>query len=251
MQSTSEGMAAFVSQTDAIGTAVLLLLVAMSAASWTAIMVKAWRYASSKRQSMRVTQGFWEASSFQQAVAQLDAANPDDPFGCLALAADRAAAHRQRMGQAPKVLGEAIDFSDFATRQLRNAINRANARLEWGLTLLASVGSTAPFVGLFGTVWGIYHALRAIGATGQGTLDTVAGPVGEALIMTGLGLAVAIPAVLAYNAFTRRNRVILTELDGFAHDLHAWMVTGARVEARLALRSTPLASARPAPKGAA
>ena len=94
----------------------------------------------------------------------------------------------------------------------------------------ASVGSTAPFVGLFGTVWGIYHALMSIGASGQATLDKVAGPVGEALIMTGLGLAVAIPAVLAYNAFTRRNRVILMELDGFAHDLHAWLITGMRVE---------------------
>jgi biopolymer transport protein ExbB len=108
------------------------------------------------------------------------------------------------------------------------------ARLESGLTVLASVGASAPFVGLFGTVWGVYHALVNIGMSGQSTLDKVAGPVGEALIMTALGLAVAIPAVLAYNFFTRSNRVVLAELDGFAHDLFAFMSTGARVSESVA-----------------
>jgi biopolymer transport protein ExbB len=106
-------------------------------------------------------------------------------------------------------------------------IEEETARAEGGLTLLASVGSTAPFVGLFGTVWGVYHALVAIGISGQGTLDKVAGPVGEALIMTGLGLAVAIPAVLAYNTFVRGNRLMLSRLDSFAHDIHALLTTGA------------------------
>ena len=220
----------------------------MSAASWTVIAVKVWRYAQGRRQSMRVMQGFWEASSFQQAVAQLDNAGENEPFASLAASAQRALAHFQRQGQ--KVLGESLDFSEFVTRQLRNAIGRVTARLEWGQTLLASVGSTAPFVGLFGTVWGIYHALMSISGSGQATLDKVAGPVGEALIMTGLGLAVAIPAVLAYNGFTRRNRVILMELDGFAHDLHAWLITGARVGAQSA--SAPVRQPmQPAPKGAA
>jgi biopolymer transport protein ExbB len=149
--------------------------------------------------------------------------------------------------QQPQALGEQLDVSEFLTRQLRASIARASARLDWGQTLLASVGSTAPFVGLFGTVWGIYHALVSISNSGQATLDKVAGPVGEALIMTGLGLAVAIPAVLAYNAFTRRNRVIMTELDGFAHDLHAWLLTGARVGAPVEGRP---AAPRPATKGA-
>ncbi len=122
-----------------------------------------------------------------------------------------------------------VDPSELITRTLRQEINRVSARLENGLTLLASVGATAPFVGLFGTVWGIYHALVAVSATGTVQIDKVAGPVGEALIMTALGLVVAIPAVLAYNAFTRVNRVTLAELDGFAHDLHAYLTTGTRV----------------------
>ena len=112
---------------------------------------------------------------------------------------------------------------------MRRVIDEETARLESGLTVLASVGSTAPFVGLFGTVWGVYHALINIGMSGQGTLDKVAGPVGEALIMTALGLAVAIPAVLAYNAFVRSNRMVLAELDAFAHDLFAFLTTGSHV----------------------
>ena len=112
---------------------------------------------------------------------------------------------------------------------MRRVIDEDTARLESGLTVLASVGSTAPFVGLFGTVWGVYHALVAIGLSGQGTLDKVAGPVGEALIMTALGLAVAIPAVLAYNGFVRANRLVLARLDAFAHDLYAVLTTGAHV----------------------
>jgi len=115
------------------------------------------------------------------------------------------------------------------TRVLRSEITQASSRMESGLTFLASVGSTAPFVGLFGTVWGIYHALLAIAASGQVQIDKVAGPVGEALIMTAAGLAVAIPAVLAYNAFVRVNRIALAELDGFAHDLLALMLTGSRL----------------------
>jgi biopolymer transport protein ExbB len=109
-------------------------------------------------------------------------------------------------------------------------MSRTGAQLESGLTLLASVGSTAPFIGLFGTVWGIYHALLQIASSGQVMIDRVAGPVGEALVMTAAGLAVAIPAVLAYNAFTRINRVTLAELDGFAHDLLALVTTGRRLD---------------------
>ncbi|MNC54754.1 Biopolymer transport protein ExbB [compost metagenome] len=115
---------------------------------------------------------------------------------------------------------------DFLLRALRQAITLERIRLEQGLTLLASVGSAAPFIGLFGTVWGIYHALLAIGSAGQSSLDKVAGPVGEALIMTGFGLAVALPAVLIYNFFVRRNRLKLAALDEFAYDLFALLVTG-------------------------
>ena len=121
-----------------------------------------------------------------------------------------------------------VSADDFMTRALRRTLEQEAAHLERGQTLLASVASSAPFIGLFGTVWGIYHALLAIGMSGQASLDQVAGPIGEALIMTALGLAVAIPAVLAYNAFARNNRLLLSELDGFAHDLFAFMSTGIR-----------------------
>lgn len=117
-------------------------------------------------------------------------------------------------------------MAEYLTRVLRNGIDQEATKVEYGLTVLASAGSAAPFVGLFGTVWGIYHALVQIGMSGQGTLDKVAGPVGEALIMTAVGLAVAIPAVLSYNAFTRSNRVWLSKLDGFAHDLYALVTVG-------------------------
>ena len=117
-------------------------------------------------------------------------------------------------------------ISEYLTRVLRNGIDQESTKVEYGLTVLASAGSAAPFVGLFGTVWGIYHALVQIGMSGQGTLDKVAGPVGEALIMTAVGLAVAIPAVLAYNSFTRRNRIWLAKLDNFAHDLYVLVTVG-------------------------
>ena len=119
-----------------------------------------------------------------------------------------------------------VDAGEFLTRALRNAMAHAQARVERGLTFLASVGSTAPFIGLFGTVWGIYHALAGLAGATQVVLDKVAGPVGEALIMTAAGLFVAIPAVLAYNASVRANRLVLAQLDGFAHDLHAYLVNG-------------------------
>jgi biopolymer transport protein ExbB len=122
-----------------------------------------------------------------------------------------------------------MGVSDWLTRSLRNSIDESTARLQSGLAVLASVGSTAPFVGLFGTVWGIYHALITISSAGQASIDKVAGPIGEALIMTALGLAVAIPAVLGYNALVRGNKSVLMKLNRFAHDLHAYFVTGARV----------------------
>ncbi|TGO02461.1 hypothetical protein PN36_24710 [Candidatus Thiomargarita nelsonii] len=123
----------------------------------------------------------------------------------------------------------------FLMRHLRRALNEERAQLDSGLTILATVGSTAPFIGLFGTVLGIYDALVTISAKGSAALNTVAAPVGEALIMTALGLAVAIPAVLAYNALVRGNRAFLNKLEGFAHDLHTYLSTGARMESRVYL----------------
>ena len=130
---------------------------------------------------------------------------------------------------------QSLSISDWVTLELRNGVDEFTAKLQAGLAILASVGSTAPFVGLFGTVWGIYHALLSIGMSGQATIDKVAGPVGEALIMTALGLAVAIPAVLGYNALVRGNKGILGKVNRFAHDLHAYFVTGARVGGAVAV----------------
>jgi biopolymer transport protein ExbB len=221
------GLSAFLSTTDAIGIVVALLLLAMSVASWAVMLSKFVRVLSVRRSARQIIEQFWAAPSLARAA---DALRPEEahPFAALALTGANAAAHHQRH-QAGR-LGDALTLSEFVTRALRQGINAAQARLETGLSLLASVGSTAPFVGLFGTVWGIYHALISIAATGQATIDKVAGPVGEALIMTALGLAVAIPAVLGYNALTRINRVLLADLDAFAHDLHAYLATGAKLD---------------------
>jgi biopolymer transport protein ExbB len=124
---------------------------------------------------------------------------------------------------------EVLNRSEFIDRALRQAVTRESSRLENGLTLLATVGSSAPFVGLLGTVWGIYRALIAIGASGKADIGAIAGPVGEALIMTAIGLFVAIPALLGYNFFVRSNRLTLAKFDEFAHDLHDYFATGARV----------------------
>jgi len=150
-----------------------------------------------------------------------------EPFSKIALECASAAAHHQRHEGSRLV--EALNRSEFIDRALRQAVSRESENLENGLTVLATVGSTAPFVGLLGTVWGIYHALTGIATSGQSSIEAVAGPVGEALIMTALGLFVAIPAVLAYNFFVRANRVTNSKFDAFAHDLHDFFATGSRV----------------------
>ena len=135
-----------------------------------------------------------------------------------------AQAHHARYGSSR--LEEAGTAQDFLTRTIKKVLDEETVQMENGLTILATIGSTAPFVGLFGTVWGVYHALVAIGISGSGSLDKVAGPVGEALIMTGLGLAVALPAVMGYNWLTRRNRVLAAKLDAFAFELFAFLSSG-------------------------
>ena len=217
-------------QGDIVTRAVFLLLLAMSLASWMVILIKALDLRRFSAQS-KATERYWHSPDIATGLAQLgaDAANP---FRSLALEGRDAAAHILRKEpEARPRLHDGMDASDWVTRCLRNSIDESTARLQSGLAILASVGSTAPFVGLFGTVWGIYHALMSIGMAGQATIDKVAGPIGEALIMTALGLAVAIPAVLGYNALVRGNKNVLGKLNRFAHDLHAYFVTGARVGA--------------------
>ena len=174
---------------------------------------------------------FWHAKDFGQGLGLL-ATDSRSPYLLLAQEGEKAAKHIGPQENGGRLaLQESFDFSDWVTRSLQNAIDDAMADLQGGLGILASAGSTAPFIGLFGTVWGIYHALMAIGLAGQASLDKVAGPIGESLIMTALGLAVAIPAVLGYNAIVRSNKNVRARLNRFAYDLHAYFLTGARVSA--------------------
>jgi biopolymer transport protein ExbB len=221
------GLAHFLGQTDIVGKTLLVILLLMSIATWYLIITKTITTLTLRRRTKRFLEAFWDAPSLQAVATRLEDQHPDEPFSHLAWHAIVAARHHQRHGGSK--LNEAGSGADFITRSMRRVIDEETSRFESGLTVLASVGSTAPFIGLFGTVWGVYHALVNIGMSGQGTLDKVAGPVGEALIMTALGLAVAIPAVLAYNFAVRSNRMVLAQLDSFAHDLYAFLTTGSHV----------------------
>jgi len=202
-------------QADGLIRANVYILFAMSLTSWFLIFLKTWASVRARR-TVRSLDAFWSAPSIDQALAVLAAKDSEALLAPLAKAAFEATQ------PARSSTGSSWNTpSDRLTRALRSAIQSANERLESGLTLLASIGATAPFVGLLGTVWGIYHALLNIASSGSLSIDRVAGPVGEALIMTAFGLGVAIPAVLAYNSFARANRLVIAHIDGFAHDLHA------------------------------
>jgi biopolymer transport protein ExbB len=220
MESTS-GLA-FITEGGVVSVIVALILLTMSILSWYFVVVKSWQVVKHKRQVSAYVRQFWRKSTLQEALQE---SQPDSPAYKLAVTAVESTQHHQQY--AAQSLGAACSQDEFTARQLRRVLSQEQATFESGLSVLASVGSVAPFVGLFGTVWGIYHALTAIGQSGVATIDKVAGPVGEALIMTAIGLAVAIPAVLAYNAFIKANRSIMAELESFAQDLHTLLTTGA------------------------
>ncbi|WP_298833665.1 MotA/TolQ/ExbB proton channel family protein [uncultured Piscinibacter sp.] len=205
------GLPHFWEQGDAITRGVAVLLLAMSVTAWVLIFWKAWLLRRVRRDIARAVPAFWAAPSLEAGRQQLEAFDRESalrPLLAAAIAAPRADTLESR-GQMASQL----------TRRLRDALHAVLAQLQLGQVLLASIGSTAPFVGLFGTVWGIYHALAAISAAGAITIEKVSGPVGEALVMTAAGLAVAIPAVLAYNVFGKVVGACEAELEGFAHDL--------------------------------
>jgi biopolymer transport protein ExbB len=218
------GFGHFISQTDAVGLTLLGILVLMSAVSWTLIIVKGFGNLIRNRRSNAFLSFFWNASSLEAVQHEISTHGVRDPFSHLTAHAMNAQAHHARYGAAK--LEEAGGAQDFLTRTIKKVLDEETTRLDNGLAVLATVGATAPFVGLFGTVWGVYHALVAIGMSGSGTLDKVAGPVGEALIMTGIGLAVAIPAVMGYNWLTRTNRVLTAKLDAFAFELFTFLSMG-------------------------
>ena len=213
-------MESFWSQGDAITRSVAVLLLLMSVSAWVLIFWKSWLLRRVRMDIERAVPAFWAAPSLDDGRAQLAAFDRE-----AALSPLLAAATLTPQGGTLEAKGHA---DSQLTRRLRDALHGVLAQLQFGQVLLASIGSTAPFIGLFGTVWGIYHALISISAAGTITIERVSGPVGEALVMTAAGLAVAIPAVLAYNVFGKIVGACEAELEGFAHDLREMMVDAAR-----------------------
>lgn len=220
MNDTSLGLANMLSNADAVIWLTAIVLLAMSVLSWTLIIAKGRQIHKSRLSVTASAAAFWKSSSLQAGAAQLQSLEPTPLLAPMAAIAMELAGS---VGSASSLDGQS-NAEDRITRGLRAGFHASTTALESGLVTLASIGATAPFVGLFGTVWSIYHALVGISGSGQMMIEQVAGPVGEALIMTAFGLFVAIPAVLAYNALTRSNRVILAELDGFANDLRAYLL---------------------------
>jgi biopolymer transport protein ExbB len=196
---------------DAVAKTVLLLLLIMSIGSWYILIVKILEQTKMNKQSKAATKDFWSAGTIQQGANALEARSP---YRFMADAAINAVKKHDGL------LGH-VDLNDWISMGIQRAVDRVQSSTQNGLAFLATVGSISPFVGLFGTVWGIYHALTAIGISGQASIDKVAGPVGEALLMTAIGLAVAVPAVLAYNWLVRRNKAVMDDVRAFSNDLHA------------------------------
>jgi biopolymer transport protein ExbB len=227
-QNVSSGLAHVWIQGDAVTRTVALVLLVMSLATWIIIL---WKYLDQRaqRQQARACEGFWHSADFAEGLDKLGAQD-GNPFRALANEGREAARHvLHKDGRPGPQLHDTLDVSDWVERCLRRSLDDATARAQSALTVLASIASTAPFVGLFGTVWGIYLALLSIGAGGQVSIDQVAGPIGEALIMTAMGLLGAIPAVLGYTVRGRGNKGINHQRNRFAHDLHAYFVTRAPV----------------------
>jgi biopolymer transport protein ExbB len=227
---------ALITQGDAVTGLVAALLLLMSVASWVVIVWKAWLLRRASGDVARSTAVFWQSAAI--ADAQQKVAAFDRELLVLPLIAATGL-------QAPGTLASAGDRAQQLTRLLRDALHAVLHKLQYGQVLLATVGSTAPFVGLLGTVWGIYHALVGIAAAGQITIDKVSGPVGEALIMTAAGLAVAIPAVLAYNIFGRHISRIEADLEGFAYDLRELLTSSSSDGVDVRSEGPPRASTAP------
>ncbi len=205
------GFEALLKDSDGVTKTVLALLLIMSISSWYVLIVKLLEQAKMGKQSKEAAKDFWPAGTIQQGCAKLA---ENSPFRFIAEAGLEATKkHEGLMGHVP--------LNDWVTMGIQRSVDRVQSNMQGGLSVLATVGSISPFVGLFGTVWGIMHALTAIGISGQASIDKVAGPVGEALLMTAIGLAVAVPAVLAYNWLVGRNKNVMADVRAFGGDLHA------------------------------
>ena len=211
------GLEAMWKEGDMVSKVTLFILVIMSIGTWYIMISKCLQQSKIRKQAKEAEHQFWESSSLDNATENLDEAS------VYRFIAEKGIKSTKNHGG---TLLERIDFNTWVTISISRAIDKIQNHLSGGLAFLATVGSTAPFVGLFGTVWGIYHALTASGVSGQASIDKVAGPVGEALIMTAIGLAVAVPAVLGYNWLTRRNKAVMEEVRTFGSDLHAVLLSG-------------------------
>jgi biopolymer transport protein ExbB len=214
------GIGALWAQGDFVARFVLVAMLIMSGATWYIMIVKFIDQTKLMGQAKAANATFWKSASVPEGVKSLSAGSP---FWYIADRGVSAQNHHEG------TLVEQIDLSSWVTMSINRAVDEIQSRLQGGLAVLATVGSTAPFVGLFGTVWGIYHALTAIGISGQASIDKVAGPVGEALIMTAIGLAVAVPAVMGYNWLVRRNKAGMEAVRAFSADLHSVLLSGSRV----------------------
>jgi biopolymer transport protein ExbB len=213
------GLKALWEQGDAVAHGTLIIMLIMSMGSWYVIFTKLFEQSKMLKSARTSTEAFWKAASVKDGVKNLEEGSASRFIAEQALKADD---HHEG------TMVETIDRHTWVSMNIDRAVGHVQSRLQGGLAILATVGSTAPFVGLFGTVWGIYNALVKIGISGQASIDKVAGPVGEALIMTAIGLAVAVPAVMGYNWLIRRNKVIMDATRAFAADLHSVLIAGKR-----------------------
>jgi biopolymer transport protein ExbB len=213
---------------DFITRFVALALLTCSIITWVILLSRFWDLRNLHKLSPQLDQ-FWRATSYDQGL-NVFSDHAGNPYYQIAKSAATASAHHQSQSTNHRELLQTLNYSEWMARSLKNSIDGVAAKLQKGLTFLGSTGAIAPFVGLFGTVWGIYHALISISSSGSAQIDQVAGPIGEALIMTALGLAVAIPAVLGFNALNRANKLLVADLNRFGNDLLAYFVTGARVQ---------------------
>jgi biopolymer transport protein ExbB len=225
---TPFGLANLWLEGDAITRFVAIALLTCSIVTWVILLSRFWDLRNLRKLKSELDQ-FWRATSYEQGLNTFTS-HASNPYYQIAKAASIASVHHQSQSTNHRELLQTLNYSEWMARSLKNSIDGISATLQKGLTFLGSTGATSPFIGLFGTVWGIYHALIAISSSGGAQIDQVAGPIGEALIMTALGLAVAIPAVLGFNAINRANKLMIADLNRFGNDLLAYFVTGARVK---------------------
>jgi biopolymer transport protein ExbB len=229
------GIQQMLAQGGVVAKSTFAVLVIMSFASWYVMLAKLWDQRRIRKAYKEVEKGFWTAGNLRDGIAKLT--GKDNAFKMIAEDGIRAAQHHEGR------LTDQIPLHEWITVSLHRSVDSISNRLQGGMAVLATTGSTAPFIGLFGTVWGIYNALISISLAGQASLDKTAGPIGEALIMTAIGLFVAVPAVMGYNWLLRRNKDIIEKLRYFAADLHSYLVSGARVDSGAPTAARPAAGA--------